>query len=113
MKIDEALKELSMHLMQCGALMPIDWVNTHGEGSRLMEAFEMAMDALKREENGMQYDTYFDLRYAPQNMTDEEKLEMAREVAAQDLAQLLVRKGKFKVDHENNCVRGVIRLETE
>lgn len=114
MTVDEALRELSMHLIQCGALMPIDWLSTHGEGSRFMEAYGMALDALKTQEgNEMQYNTYFDLRYAPPGMTDEEKLEMAREVAVRDLARLLVRKGEFKLNHEGNCVLGVIRIETE
>lgn len=49
MNIDEALRELSMHLMQCGALMPIDWVTTHGEGSQFMDAYKMAMDALRNQ----------------------------------------------------------------
>ena len=44
---DEAILELSRHLMQCGALMPIDWVTSHGEGSRFMAAYRMAMDALQ------------------------------------------------------------------
>lgn len=43
---EEAKLVLSRHLMQCGALMPIDWVRSHGEGSETMEAFRMAMDAL-------------------------------------------------------------------
>lgn len=43
----EAIKLLSLHLMQCGALMPIDWVTTHGEGSPLMEAFQMAFTAIR------------------------------------------------------------------
>lgn len=46
---DEAIKILSMHLMQCGALMPIEWVQKNGDGSKFMQAFEMAMDALKNE----------------------------------------------------------------
>lgn len=57
--------------------------------------------------------TYFDLRYAPRDMTDEEKLEMARECAAQDLAKMLVREGEFHIDRENNCVRGTIRVGSE
>lgn len=61
----------------------------------------------------MLYNTSFDLRYAPEGMTDEELIEMARECAAHDIAQLLVRKGKFRVDRESNCVQGIIRVETE
>lgn len=48
---DEAVRELSMHLMQCGSLMPIEWVTSHGPGSRFMKACEMALDALKEQEN--------------------------------------------------------------
>lgn len=47
---EEALLELSRHLLQCGALMPIDWVRSHGEGSRFMVAYRMAMDALREVE---------------------------------------------------------------
>ena len=49
MKKDEAIKILARHLMQCGALMPIEWVQKNGDGSEFMEAYEMAMDALKNE----------------------------------------------------------------
>ena len=93
--------------------MPIDWVTTHGEGSRTMEAFKMAMEALKKREEAVRIDVCFDLRSAPQGMTEEELLEMAREVAANDLAQMLVRKGEFRIDHEGGCIRGVIRLGGE
>lgn len=44
---EEAIKILSRHLMQCGMLMPIEWVQKNGEGSDFMKAMEMAMDALK------------------------------------------------------------------
>ena len=37
----------------------------------------------------MVYDICFDLRYAPQDMTDEEKVEMARQCTGQDLAMML------------------------
>ena len=47
---EEALRELSKHLMQCGALMPLEWVQKNGEGSRFMTAYQMAMRALKAEE---------------------------------------------------------------
>lgn len=50
MTADEAIRMLSLHLMQCGALMPIDWITTHGEGSPLMEAFQMAIAALREKE---------------------------------------------------------------
>ena len=46
---DEAIKILSLHLMQCGMMMPIGWLNNHGEGSDFMKAYEMALDALKNE----------------------------------------------------------------
>lgn len=49
MQNDEAIKILARHLMQCGALMPIDWVQKNGEGSEFMQAYKMAMDALKKE----------------------------------------------------------------
>ena len=47
---EEALRELSKHLMQCGALMPLEWVRQNGEGSRFMVAYKMAMTALEAEE---------------------------------------------------------------
>ena len=46
---DEAIKILSLHLMQCGMMMPVGWLNNHGEGSDFMKAYEMALDALKNE----------------------------------------------------------------
>ena len=46
---DEAIKILSLHLMQCGMMMPIEWVQKNGDGSDFMKAYEMAMDALKNE----------------------------------------------------------------
>lgn len=52
MNKEEALKELSLHLMQCGALMPIEWVRKNGEGSRFMTAYQMAMAALQEEKHG-------------------------------------------------------------
>lgn len=53
MQKDEAIKILSRHLMQCGMLMPIEWVQKNGEGSEFMQAFEMAIDALKKgDDNG-------------------------------------------------------------
>lgn len=50
---DEILKELSAHVMQCGALMPIDWVTAHGEGSRFMEAYAEAVRLVKLREQGL------------------------------------------------------------
>ena len=76
---------------------------------------ELALMGLYRmkEQEGIRviYNTYFDLQYAPRGMTDEKKLEIAREVAARDLARLLISEGEFHIDNENKCVRGVIRLE--
>lgn len=46
---EEAIKKLSFHMMQCGMMMPIEWVQANGEGSELMEAFQMAIAALKGE----------------------------------------------------------------
>jgi len=43
---EEATRVLSMHLMQCGMLMPIEWVQKNGEGSKLHEAMRMALDSL-------------------------------------------------------------------
>ena len=49
MQKDEAIKILARHLMQCGMLMPIEWVQKNGEDSEFMEAYKMAMDALKND----------------------------------------------------------------
>ena len=51
MKARRAAQKLSFHLMQCGMLMPIEWVRENGEGSELQEAFRMALDALDRMAN--------------------------------------------------------------
>lgn len=45
----EANMILSLHLMQCGMLMPIEWVQKNGEDSEFMQAYQMARDALKNE----------------------------------------------------------------
>lgn len=47
MKPEDAAKKLSFHLMQCGALMPMDWIRENGEGSELQQVFRMALDALR------------------------------------------------------------------
>ena len=47
MKPEDAAKKLSFHLIQCGALMPMDWIRENGEGSELQQAFRMALDALR------------------------------------------------------------------
>lgn len=49
MSNDEAIKILARHLMQCGMLMPIEWVQKNGEDSEFMQAYKMATDALKNE----------------------------------------------------------------
>lgn len=56
MKPGDAAKKLSFHLMQCGMLMPIEWIRENGEGSELQEAFRMAIDNLNKmadEEEGV------------------------------------------------------------
>ena len=45
----EANMILSLHLMQCGAMMPVEWVQKNGKDSEFMQAYKMAMDALKNE----------------------------------------------------------------
>ena len=57
MKPEDAAIRLSLHLMQCGMMMPFEWVKENGEGSELQQAFRMALDALQeneelRKENG-------------------------------------------------------------
>ena len=49
MQKDEAIKILARHLMQCGMMMPIEWVQKNGGGSEFMQAYEMALNALKNE----------------------------------------------------------------
>lgn len=46
MKPEDAAKKLSFHLMQCGMMMPMEWIRENGEGSELQQAFRMALDAL-------------------------------------------------------------------
>ena len=46
---EEAALKLSGHLMQCGMLMPIEWLEKNGEGSELFEAFQMAIAALREQ----------------------------------------------------------------
>lgn len=57
MKPEDAAIRLSLHLMQCGMMMPFEWVKENGEGSELQQAFRIALDALQeneelRKENG-------------------------------------------------------------
>lgn len=50
MSNEEAIKVLALHLMQCGMLMPIEWVRKNGRGSEFDTAIRMAIDALKQTE---------------------------------------------------------------
>lgn len=45
----EALKQLSKHLMDCAMLMPQDWIQENGPGSEFFTAYEMAYALLERE----------------------------------------------------------------
>lgn len=47
---EEAIQELLSHLRLCGSLMPLEWIEKNGDGSRFMEAYGMALDALKEGE---------------------------------------------------------------
>lgn len=42
----EAAIRLSLHLLQCSMLMPIEWIEENSNGSEFMKAFRMALDAL-------------------------------------------------------------------
>ena len=42
--------KLSSLMMQCGMLMPIEWVRQNGEGSPVYEAVIMAQNALREQE---------------------------------------------------------------
>ncbi len=44
----KAIELITSHLRQCAMLMPIEWVEKNGSGE-LMEAFEMAFDALRKQ----------------------------------------------------------------
>lgn len=43
----EAIEELRLHLKMCEALMPAEWQEEHGAGSRFGEAVEIARSALE------------------------------------------------------------------
>ena len=47
MSNEEAATVLTMHLMQLGQLMPEEWLRQNGEGSEFMEAYSIALDALR------------------------------------------------------------------
>lgn len=44
---NEAAMKLSLHMMQCGMLMPPEWLAKNGEGSELDQAVRMALDLLR------------------------------------------------------------------
>lgn len=44
---DGAALILCLHLVQLGQLMPEEWLQQNGEGSEFMEAYSMALDALR------------------------------------------------------------------
>ena len=55
---EQAITKLALHLMQCGMLMPIGWIDKNGEGSDTMLAFNVAMEALHEQaerEKGCEY----------------------------------------------------------
>lgn len=45
---ERAIELLISHLRQCAELMPTEWIDKNGSGE-LMEAFEMAFDALQKQ----------------------------------------------------------------
>lgn len=47
----EAIKRLALGMMQCGMLMPIEWVKENGKGSEFDEALQMAIAALREQES--------------------------------------------------------------
>ena len=48
---EDAIRILCRHLMDCGMMMPMDWVLKNGEGSEFMDAYRMAIDALRGDGN--------------------------------------------------------------
>jgi hypothetical protein len=58
-------KRISLHVMQCGMMMPIEWVKNNGEGSELMEAFRMALDALNLDCRGDGVLTFISVKDEP------------------------------------------------
>lgn len=45
----KAIELITSHLRQCAMLMPVEWVEKNGSGE-LMDAFELAFDALREQE---------------------------------------------------------------
>ena len=88
MKPEDAAKKLSFHLIQCGALMPMDWIRENGEGSELQQAFRMALDALRDgerlraelDEKEKYYDQMIDA-LAATNSTELEQVKRERDAA--------------------------------
>lgn len=46
---EEAANILFIHLMECAALMPVEWLKTHGEDSEFAEAYCIALNKLLEE----------------------------------------------------------------
>ena len=46
----EAFSEMVSHLIQCGMLMPEEWVLANGDGSKFQTAYGLALKALKTNE---------------------------------------------------------------
>lgn len=44
---EEAERILISHLLMCGSLMPMEWIEQNGQGSAFEKAYEMALDALR------------------------------------------------------------------
>lgn len=81
MKPEDAAIRLSLHLMQCGMMMPFEWVKENGEGSELQQAFRMALDALQeneelRKENGVVKEELERVRKAHEDLCGYEDTEL-------------------------------------
>lgn len=46
MTYQEAILELAKHLMDCAMLMPTTWIESNGEGSKFMQAYDMVLKAM-------------------------------------------------------------------
>ncbi|MEG0941949.1 MAG: hypothetical protein RSE64_08640, partial [Oscillospiraceae bacterium] len=47
---EQAALKLSLHLFQCGMLMPIKWLEANGKDSDTAEAFRLAIAALRAQD---------------------------------------------------------------
>ena len=47
---ERAVKILKRHLVQCAALMPIDWIRQSGEDSEFQQAMRLAISLLEGKE---------------------------------------------------------------